>query len=165
MALDEPGPLAVELADGLPIGRDHRHLPGEQSEPLKESTSFRGLIDSTNRGGRFLIREMRMRGSRRPITAIPVHEPAGSQSAVVREPGSVAKAKDLRGSIASRDPRAEQPVGLRQDAVSYCLQALRLFEGMERRRFMAVLSELAAVGQGGLRINEPCPPRPQDPAR
>ena len=64
------------------------------------------------------------------------------------------KAKDLRGSIASRDLRAEQPEGLRQDAVSYCLQALQLFEGMEQQRFMAVLSEVAAVGQGGLQINE-----------
>lgn len=66
-----------------------------------------------------------------------------------------AKAKDLRGSIASRDLRAEQPDGLRQDAVSYCLQALQLFEGMEQQRFMAVPSEVAAVGQGGLQINEP----------
>ena len=44
---------------------------------------------------------------------------------------------------------------LRQDAVSYCLQALQLFEGMEQQRFMSVLSEVAAVGQGGLQINEP----------
>lgn len=44
---------------------------------------------------------------------------------------------------------------LRQDAVSYCLQALQLFEGMEQQRFMAVLSEVAAMGQGGLQINEP----------
>ena len=65
------------------------------------------------------------------------------------------KAKELRGSIASRDLRAEQLEGLRQDAVSYCLQALQLFEGMEQQRFMAVLSEVAAVGQGGLQINEP----------
>jgi tetratricopeptide (TPR) repeat protein len=65
------------------------------------------------------------------------------------------KAKDLRGSIASRDLRAEQPEGLRQDAVSYCLQALQLFEGMDQQRFMAVLSEVAAMGQGGLQINEP----------
>jgi hypothetical protein len=66
-----------------------------------------------------------------------------------------ANAKDLRGSIASRDLRAEQPEGLRQVAVSYCLQALQLFEGMEQQQFMAVLSEVAAVGQGGLQINEP----------
>jgi tetratricopeptide (TPR) repeat protein len=65
------------------------------------------------------------------------------------------KAKDLRGSIASRDLRAEQPDGLRQDAVSYFLQALQLFEGMDQQRFMAVLSEVAAMGQGGLQINEP----------
>jgi predicted Zn-dependent protease len=42
-----------------------------------------------------------------------------------------AKAKDLRGSIASRDLRAEQPEGLRKDAVSTCLQALQLFEGSD----------------------------------
>jgi hypothetical protein len=66
-----------------------------------------------------------------------------------------AKAKDLRGSIASRDLRAEQPDGLRQDALSYCFQALQLFEEMEQQRFMAVLSEVAAVGQSGLQINEP----------
>jgi tetratricopeptide (TPR) repeat protein len=65
------------------------------------------------------------------------------------------KAKELRGSIAARDLRADQPDGLRQDAVSYCLQALQLFEAMEQPRFMAVLSEVAAVGQGGLQINEP----------
>ena len=39
-------------------------------------------------------------------------------------------------------------------AMSYCLQALQLFEGMEQLRFMAVLSEVAALGQGGLQINE-----------
>ena len=66
-----------------------------------------------------------------------------------------AKAKDLRSRIARRDLRADQPDGLRQDAVSYCLQALQLFEGMDQQRFMAVLSEVAAVGQGGLQINEP----------
>jgi hypothetical protein len=64
------------------------------------------------------------------------------------------KAKDLRGSIASRDLRADQPDGLRQDAVSYCLQALQLFEGMDQQRFLAVHSEVGAVGQGGLQINE-----------
>jgi tetratricopeptide (TPR) repeat protein len=65
------------------------------------------------------------------------------------------RAKDLRSSIATRDLRADQPNGLRQDAVSYCLQALQLFEGMDQQRFMAVLSEVGAVGQGGLQINEP----------
>jgi tetratricopeptide (TPR) repeat protein len=76
------------------------------------------------------------------------------------------KAKDLRGSIASRDLGAEQPEGLRQDAVSYCLQALQLFEGMDQQRFMAVLSEVAAMSQGGLQINEPgYLPQPQDPPR
>jgi hypothetical protein len=65
------------------------------------------------------------------------------------------KAKDLHGSNAGGDLRAEQPEGLRQDAVSYCLQALQLFEGMDQQRFLAVLSEVAAVGPGGLQINEP----------
>ena len=40
-------------------------------------------------------------------------------------------------------------------AVSYCLEALQLFEGMDQQRFMAVFSEVAAVGQSGLQINEP----------
>lgn len=39
--------------------------------------------------------------------------------------------------------------------MSYCLQDLQLFEGMDQQRFMAVLSEVAAVGQGGLQIKEP----------
>jgi hypothetical protein len=65
------------------------------------------------------------------------------------------KAKDLRGAIAARDLRQEQPDGLRQVAVSYCLQALQLFEGMDQQRFIAVVSEVAALGQGGLEINEP----------
>jgi tetratricopeptide (TPR) repeat protein len=43
------------------------------------------------------------------------------------------KAKDLRGSVAARDLRGDQPDGLRQDAVSYCLQALQLFEGIDVR--------------------------------
>jgi hypothetical protein len=51
--------------------------------------------------------------------------------------------------------RSAQPEGLRQVTVSYCLQALQLFEGMDQQRFIAVLSEVAAVGQGGLQINEP----------
>lgn len=65
------------------------------------------------------------------------------------------KAKELRGGIAARDLRTSQPEGMRQDAVNYCLQALQLFGGMEQQRFIAVLSEVAAVGQGGLQINEP----------
>ena len=39
--------------------------------------------------------------------------------------------------------------------MSYCLQALQLFEGMDQQPFMAVLSEVAAMGQSGLQINEP----------
>jgi len=60
-----------------------------------------------------------------------------------------------RGSICGRDLRAKQPDGLSQDAGSYCLQALQLFEGMDQQRFIAVLSKVAAVGKGGLQINEP----------
>ncbi len=67
------------------------------------------------------------------------------------------KAKDLRGGIAARDLRADQPEGLRQDAVSYCFLALQLFEGMDQQRFIAVLSEVAAVGQGGPQIMSPAP--------
>lgn len=38
--------------------------------------------------------------------------------------------------------------------MSYRLQALQLFAEMDQQRFMAVFSEVAAVGQGGLQINE-----------
>lgn len=48
-----------------------------------------------------------------------------------------------------------EPDAAAAPAVSDCLQALQLFEGMEQQRFMAVLSEVAAVSQGGLQINEP----------
>jgi Flp pilus assembly protein TadD len=65
------------------------------------------------------------------------------------------RAKELRGSIAARNLRQVRPEGLREDAVSYCLEALRLFGAMEQPQFLAVLSEVAAIGQGGLEINEP----------
>jgi hypothetical protein len=39
--------------------------------------------------------------------------------------------------------------------VTYCLDALRRFQVTDQAEFMAVLSEVAAVGQGGLQINEP----------
>jgi hypothetical protein len=39
--------------------------------------------------------------------------------------------------------------------MNYYLQALQLFDAMDQQRFIAVLSEVAAVGQGGLQINEP----------
>lgn len=42
---------------------------------------------------------------------------------------------------------APSSTGLRQDAVSRCLQAVQLFEGMEQQSFLAVLSEVAALGQ------------------
>ena len=48
-----------------------------------------------------------------------------------------------------------EPDAAASPAVSYCLQALQLFEGMDQQRFLAVLSEVAAVGQSGLQINEP----------
>ncbi|MCP9861388.1 MULTISPECIES: hypothetical protein [unclassified Cyanobium] len=71
------------------------------------------------------------------------------------EPANMAK--DLRGSIAAQDLRQVQTDGLRQDPVSYGLQPLQMFEGldMDQPQFMSVLSEVAAMGQGGLQINEP----------
>ena len=35
------------------------------------------------------------------------------------------------------------------------VQALQLIEGVDQQRFIAVLSEVGAVGQGGLQIHEP----------
>ena len=80
------------------------------------------------------------------ITTFKLAQPYGEQAD---------RAKDLRSSIARRDLRADQTDGLRQHVVSYCLQALRLFEGMDQQRFLAVLSEVGAIGQGGLQIDEP----------
>jgi hypothetical protein len=65
------------------------------------------------------------------------------------------RARELRGTIAAQKLRDHQPNGLRPDVVSHCLKALRLLEGMEQQRFLAVLSEVAAIGQSGLQINDP----------
>ncbi|MCT0213651.1 tetratricopeptide repeat protein [Synechococcus sp. CS-1326] len=65
------------------------------------------------------------------------------------------QAKALRGQVAARDLRQASSNGLRQDAVTYCLDALRRFQAMDQAEFMAVISEVAAVGQSGLQINEP----------
>ncbi len=54
------------------------------------------------------------------------------------------------GAVAARDLRADQPEGLRRDAVSYCHQALQLFDAMDQQRFIVVISEVAALGQGAL---------------
>jgi hypothetical protein len=62
-------------------------------------------------------------------------------------------------SIAARDIRFAYPEGLRQGSDSYCLHALQLFDGMDQQRFIAVLSEVPAVGQRWLQINEPGTPR------
>jgi hypothetical protein len=42
--------------------------------------------------------------------------------------------------MAVRALRSSQPEGLRQEAISYCLQPLQLFEGMDQQRYIAVLS-------------------------
>ncbi|PZV04981.1 MAG: hypothetical protein DCF23_04825 [Cyanobium sp.] len=65
------------------------------------------------------------------------------------------QAKALRGQVAARDLRQASRNGLRQDAVNHCLDALSRFQEMDQAEFMAVISEVAAVGQSGLQINEP----------
>ena len=62
------------------------------------------------------------------------------------------KAKVLRGSIAACDLRADQPDGLRHDAVSYCLQALQLIEGMAQQRFIAPPERLDVAGRGRVQV-------------
>ena len=54
--------------------------------------------------------------------------------------GLESKAKALRGGIASRELLPPGPAA---------------FEGMDQQRFLAVLSEVGAVSQCGLQINEP----------
>ena len=59
-----------------------------------------------------------------------------------------------RGSIASRDLRAKSP-GAQAERSELLPPGPAAVRGMEQLRFMAVLSDVAAVGQGWLQINEP----------
>ena len=86
---------------------------------------------------------------------MPCYLPAAARDHVAAYGELAAKTKDLRGSIASRDLRAQQPDGLRKDSVSYSFQALQLFEGVNQQSFMAGLSKPAAMGQGVLQTNKP----------
>lgn len=64
-------------------------------------------------------------------------------------------AKEARGAIASRGFRIESIGQLRPDATMFCLAALEEFERLPSSEVQAVVFEIAALGQGGLAVNEP----------
>jgi tetratricopeptide (TPR) repeat protein len=64
------------------------------------------------------------------------------------------KAKEARGAIASRGFRIQSIGRVRPDAVMFCLAALEEFEQLPSEEIMAVVSEIAALGQGGLAVND-----------
>lgn len=62
----------------------------------------------------------------------------------------------LRSTFGTRcDPWGNNNSWFAPRPASFCLQAPQLFEGMDQQGFLAVLSEVGAVGQRGLQINEP----------
>ena len=70
--------------------------------------------------------------------------------------GAVAEvAKTARGNIASRGFRIESIGQSRPDATVFCLAALEEFERLPSSEVQAIVFEIAALGQGGLAVNEP----------
>ncbi len=65
------------------------------------------------------------------------------------------KAKEARGAIASRGFRIQSIGRDRPDAVMFCLAALEEFEQLPSEEILAVVSEIAALGQTGLAVNDP----------
>jgi Flp pilus assembly protein TadD len=65
------------------------------------------------------------------------------------------KAEAAKRRIANRAFRAKAVGGLRPDAVMYCLAALERFEPMSQQQLAPILLELGALGQAGLKVNDP----------
>ncbi len=63
-------------------------------------------------------------------------------------------AKAARSAIASRGFRIESIGQVRPDAVMHCLTALEMFEQLASPDAVAVVSEIAALGQEGLDVND-----------
>ena len=64
------------------------------------------------------------------------------------------RAKAARSAIASRGFRIESIGRTRGDAVMHCLTALEVFEQLAPADALAVVSEIAALGQGGLNVDD-----------
>ena len=60
-----------------------------------------------------------------------------------------------RTAIAQKTMRNDAPGGLRMDAVMYCLSALEKFDELGPENAMAITTEIALLGRGGLDINDP----------
>ncbi len=65
------------------------------------------------------------------------------------------QARIQRTKIAQETLRANAPDGIRMDAVMYCLSALEKFDKIGQQKAMAVTTEIAMLGRGGLDINNP----------
>jgi len=71
----------------------------------------------------------------------------------VKAPESLRElAKSLRREIAERTFKRQ---GLRMDAVLYCLDALKAFATMPRKKIERITYEIALLGRGGLDIHNP----------
>lgn len=65
------------------------------------------------------------------------------------------KAKNALRAMASQTFRKQAVSGIRPDAMMYCLDALKRFEGMSQAELGPILLEMANLGQSGLPVNDP----------
>lgn len=65
------------------------------------------------------------------------------------------EARKERTKFAQENFRAKMPVGVRSDAVMYCLGAMQKFEKMGREQVQKIGFEIAMMGQKGLDTNNP----------
>jgi len=69
--------------------------------------------------------------------------------------GAVAEqAASIRRQISNRQFRSAAAGNLRPDAVLYCLDALRRYEGMTQEELGPIVMEMATLGQSGLSVND-----------
>jgi tetratricopeptide (TPR) repeat protein len=67
------------------------------------------------------------------------------------------RCEELRNSISNEALRAGAGDGLRMDAVTYCLSALKTLRELGPEQFRAITVEIALLGQNGLDINNSTP--------
>lgn len=65
------------------------------------------------------------------------------------------KAKNARRRIAQQNFRDGGRGTLRMDAVMYCLEGLKKFQGLSQTKLAPILMEIATLGQKGLPVNDP----------
>ncbi|MBK8638709.1 MAG: tetratricopeptide repeat protein [Chromatiaceae bacterium] len=65
------------------------------------------------------------------------------------------KAQNARRHIAQQTFREGGRSALRMDAVMYCLEGLKKFQGLSQAKLAPILLEIATLGQKGLPVNDP----------